>query len=55
MNDGPRRIYHAGESFYETPGSGHRVSRNASDTEPAKLLGVFLVDTNDKPLTGPAQ
>src|SRR6516164_1729716 len=51
VNDGPKRIYRAGESFFEEPGSLHRVSRNASKTEPAKLLAVFVVDTNDKPLT----
>ena len=53
MNDGPKRVYHAGESFFEEPGSLHRVSRNASKTEAAKLLAVFVVDTNDKPLTTP--
>src|ERR1700694_5201199 len=29
VNNGPRRVYHAGESFYEDPGSRHPVSRNA--------------------------
>ena len=53
VNDGPKRVYHAGESFFEEPGSLHRVSRNASKTEPAKLLAVFVVDTNDKALTTP--
>ena len=53
VNDGPRRVYHAGESWYEAPGSRHPVSRNASETEPAKLLAVFVVDSNDKPLTTP--
>src|SRR5947207_1170589 len=48
VNDGPKRVYRAGESFYETPGSSHPVSRNASKTEPAKLLEVFVVDTDDK-------
>jgi quercetin dioxygenase-like cupin family protein len=51
VNDEPARVYRAGESFYETPGSRHPVSRNASKTEPAKLLAVFVVDTTDKPLT----
>ena len=55
VNDGPRRVYRAGESFYETPGSSHPISRNASKTEPAKLLAVFVVDTNDKPLTTPVK
>jgi quercetin dioxygenase-like cupin family protein len=51
VNDEPARVYRAGESFYETPGSRHPVSRNASKAEPAKLLAVFVVDTKDKPLT----
>jgi len=54
VNDQPKRFYHAGESWYETPGSSHRVSRNASATEHAKLLAVFVVDTEDKTLTTPA-
>jgi quercetin dioxygenase-like cupin family protein len=53
VNEGPKRVYRAGESFYETPGSKHRVSRNANQTEPAKLLAVFVVDTDDKALTTP--
>jgi quercetin dioxygenase-like cupin family protein len=55
VNDGPKRVYREGESFYETPGSRHSVSRNASQTKPAKLLAVFVVDTDDKPLTTPVQ
>ena len=51
VNDEPERVYTAGESFFEEPGSHHQVSRNASKTEPAKLLAVFLVDSNDKELT----
>jgi quercetin dioxygenase-like cupin family protein len=51
VNDGPERVYHAGESFYELPGDHHRVSANASETDPARLLAVFVVDTNDKNLT----
>lgn len=53
VDDGPRKILHAGESFYEPPGARHTVSRNASQTEPAKLLAVFVVDTGDTPLTTP--
>ena len=53
VNEGPRRVYRAGESFYEPPGSSHPVSRNASATQPAKLLAVFVVDTDDKVLTTP--
>lgn len=55
VNEGPKKVYQAGESFYETPGSTHPVSRNASQTEPAKLLAVFVVDTDDKALTTPVK
>jgi len=34
VNDGPKRVYRAGESFFEMPGSSHPISRNASKTEP---------------------
>jgi quercetin dioxygenase-like cupin family protein len=54
VNDQPERVYHAGETWYETPGSSHRVRSKASATEPAKLLAVFVVDTDDKTLTTPA-
>jgi quercetin dioxygenase-like cupin family protein len=53
VNDGEVRIYHAGESWSEPPGAVHSVSRNASATEPAKLLAVFVLDTNDTVLTRP--
>jgi len=49
------RIYHVGEDFFEMPGSHHRISENASDSEPASLLAVFVVDSNDKALTTPDQ
>jgi quercetin dioxygenase-like cupin family protein len=55
VNDGPKKVFRAGESFYETPGSRHPVSRNASRTKPAKLLAVFVVDTDDKELTTPVK
>lgn len=47
VNDAPAKVYHAGESWFEQPGDHHQVSANASDTEPAKLLAVFVVDTAD--------
>jgi len=51
VNDGAARVYKAGESWFEPPGSSHPVSRNASKTKPAKLLAVFVADTDDKDLT----
>jgi quercetin dioxygenase-like cupin family protein len=50
VNGGPVTVYRAGENFVEMPGDHHDVSANASDTTPAKLLAVFVVDTNDTKL-----
>jgi len=36
------RTYRAGEMFFEPPGSTHEVSRNASETQPAKLLAMIF-------------
>lgn len=38
----------AGQTFYESPDDVHTVSRNASDTEPAKIL-VFFIKMKDAP------
>ena len=51
VDDGPAKIYRAGEYFTENPGSHHVVSENASKTEPAKLLAIFVLDTGEAPLT----
>jgi uncharacterized protein YbjT (DUF2867 family)/quercetin dioxygenase-like cupin family protein len=51
VNNGPVMVYRAGESFSEMPGDHHGVSANASETEPARLLAVFVVDTDEKNLT----
>jgi quercetin dioxygenase-like cupin family protein len=53
VNNGPVVTYHTGQSFSEMPGDLHSVSENASKTEPAKLLAVFVVDTDEKELTIP--
>ncbi|WVT73895.1 cupin domain-containing protein [Sinorhizobium chiapasense] len=53
VNDGPVKVYKAGESFSEMPGDRHGVSENASKTKPAKLLAVFVVDSSQKELTFP--
>jgi quercetin dioxygenase-like cupin family protein len=47
VNDGPEKVYHAGEGFTEMPGDRHTVSANASATEPARLLAVFVVDSDE--------
>jgi quercetin dioxygenase-like cupin family protein len=44
----------AGETFYEGPNDVHLVSRNASDSKPAKFV-VFLVKKQGAPVLLPAK
>ena len=53
MNDEPERTYQAGESWTEKPGDHHKVSQNASTTNQAKLLAIFIVDTGDRTIVIP--
>ena len=53
ISDGPEKTYKAGEMFYEFPGSTHKVSRNASATQPARFL-AFIFAKKGVPLTTPA-
>lgn len=53
VNDGPVTTFRAGQNFSENPGDRHGVSENASTTEPAKLLAVFVVNTDEKDLVLP--
>ncbi|HZT77075.1 MAG TPA: cupin domain-containing protein [Vicinamibacterales bacterium] len=39
---GPEHVVNAGEMFYEQPGATHEVSKNASQTEPARLLAMIF-------------
>ncbi|SFI42211.1 Cupin domain protein [Paenibacillus sp. UNC496MF] len=55
VNDGETRVYKTGEFWTEPPNANHPISRNASKTKPAKLLAVFVVDSDDKPLTIPVE
>ncbi len=41
---GPARIYGPGEGWTEGPDAHHLVSENASATEPATILVVFVAD-----------
>ena len=43
-----------GQTFYESPGDVHAISRNASTTKPAKFL-VFFVKQKGAPITVPAK
>lgn len=44
------QMVHAGGVFYESPSDIHTVSRNASETRPAKLL-VFYIKAKGAPPT----
>jgi len=52
-NDGPVVTYCAGQNFSEFPGDRHTLDENASKTEPAKLLAVFVVNSDEKELLTP--
>ena len=39
---GPENTYTVGQMFYEQPGATHEVSKNASQTQPAKLLAMIF-------------
>jgi len=52
LDNGPETSLIKGQTFYEAPGQLHAVSRNGSDTEPAKVLVVMLAESG-KPVTVP--
>jgi quercetin dioxygenase-like cupin family protein len=53
VDDERVQVFRTGEGWFENPGAHHRVSANASLTEPARLLAVFIVDAAEKDLTAP--
>jgi quercetin dioxygenase-like cupin family protein len=44
LGGGPVETFKPGQSFFEPPGATHLVSANASNTEPAELIAVFVAD-----------
>ena len=44
LGGGPVETFKVGQSFFEPPGSTHVVSANASTTEPAELIAIFVAD-----------
>ena len=50
---GPAKLFRTGQGWFEPPGALHAVSENASDTEPARLLAIFVVDSSETLLTLP--
>jgi len=51
---GEEKTYNVGQMFYEQPGATHEVSRNASATQPAKLLAMIFAKKGST-LTTPVQ
>jgi quercetin dioxygenase-like cupin family protein len=47
VNDGPVTTYRQGENWVEQPGDHHVLSENASQTERARLLVIFIANTGD--------
>jgi quercetin dioxygenase-like cupin family protein len=45
----PEKVLGPGEGWFEAPGAHHLVSGNASKTEPAKFLVVFIAKDGDPP------
>jgi hypothetical protein len=44
LGGGAVEVFKVGQSFFEAPGATHLVSANASNTEPAELIAVFVAD-----------
>ena len=42
VGDNPQQTFHAGDAWWEPEGAIHRVSRNASTTESATLLAIYI-------------
>jgi quercetin dioxygenase-like cupin family protein len=44
LGGGPVETFGVGQTFFEPPGATHLISANASNTEPAELIAVFVAD-----------
>ena len=53
LRGGAVGTYSAGQSWFEPPGAVHLFAENASTTEPAELLAVFIADQDCGPLVIP--
>jgi quercetin dioxygenase-like cupin family protein len=49
VGDGPEQTFHAGDAWWEPEGAIHRVSRNASSTESATLLAIYIAPKGAMP------
>jgi len=46
VGNGPEQVFRAGEAWWEPVGAIHRVSRNVSSTEEARLLAIYIAPPN---------
>src|SRR6476660_5449092 len=53
-DQGDEKTYTVGQMFYEQPGATHEVSKNASETQPARLLAMIFAKKGST-LTTPVQ
>lgn len=53
LEGGPAAIFATGQAWFEPPGAIHLFAENASATQPARLLAVFVADDDRGPLTIP--
>lgn len=47
LDDGPATLYRTGDNWSEPPGARHPLTENASRTQRARLLVVFVANTGD--------
>lgn len=47
----PEKVVGPGEGWFEMPGAHHVISANASKTEPARFLAIFIAEDKDELLT----
>ncbi|MBN3757089.1 cupin domain-containing protein [Paraburkholderia sp. Tr-20389] len=53
LNSGPAIDYRSGQTWFEPPGTLHDFVENTDPAQPAKLLAVFVTDSNCGPLVLP--
>lgn len=53
MEGSPAVTYTQGQTWFEAPGAIHAFAENASATEPAELLAIFVAEDGCGPLTIP--
>jgi len=52
LDDEAAKVYRSGQDWFEPPGARHKLTENVSNTQPARLLVIFIGNTGD-PLKTP--